>query len=105
MAWGIILAVSFVAIRRGACELNDLQLYSIGGGVFLLTLGQYFFFFFPEWHVPSGVLPSRISLTSISRQIYGGIGVGIGVVAILNVLALSNVGHSFELHSCHVAEF
>ncbi|TFK26811.1 hypothetical protein FA15DRAFT_754802 [Coprinopsis marcescibilis] len=46
--------------------------YSIGGGIFLLTTGQYFFFFHPEW------------------QIYGGVGIGIGVAAVLSMLALSN---------------
>jgi hypothetical protein len=46
--------------------------YSIGGGVFLLVSGQYFYFFFPEW------------------QIYGGIGIGVGVAAVLSMLALSN---------------
>jgi len=46
--------------------------YSIAGGVFLLVVGQYFFFIFPEW------------------QIYGGIGVGVGVVAVLTMFALSN---------------
>lgn len=46
--------------------------YSIAGGVFLLISGQYFFFFFPEW------------------QIYGGIGIGVGVAAVLTILALSN---------------
>jgi len=46
--------------------------YSIGGGVFLLMRGQYIFFTYPEW------------------QIYGGIGLGVGIVAILSMLALSN---------------
>ncbi|KAJ8468510.1 hypothetical protein ONZ45_g17217 [Pleurotus djamor] len=49
-----------------------LALYSIGGGVFLLMLGQYFFFTFPEW------------------QIYGGIGIGVGVLAVITAFALSN---------------
>ncbi|KAM5531340.1 hypothetical protein V8D89_014985 [Ganoderma adspersum] len=55
IAWGVIIF-----------------LYSIAGGVFLLVLGQYLFFVYPEW------------------QIYGGIGIGIGVVAGLSVVALSN---------------
>lgn len=46
--------------------------YSIAGGVFLLVSGQFFFFFFPEW------------------QIYGGIGIGVGVAAVLTMFALSN---------------
>ncbi|KAH9943996.1 uncharacterized protein BXZ73DRAFT_39854, partial [Epithele typhae] len=49
-----------------------MTLYSIGGGVFLLMVGQYFFFDYPEW------------------QIYGGIGIGVGVAAVLSILALSN---------------
>ncbi|EAU92255.2 hypothetical protein CC1G_00474 [Coprinopsis cinerea okayama7 len=44
----------------------------IAGGVFLLVKGEYLFFFFPEW------------------QIYGGIGIGVGVAAVLTMLALSN---------------
>jgi len=46
--------------------------YSIGGGVFLLIRGQFLFFVFPEW------------------QIYGGIGVGVGACAVINMFALSN---------------
>jgi len=46
--------------------------YSLGGGIFLLMRGQYLFFTYPEW------------------QIYGGIGLGVGIVAILTMLALSN---------------
>ncbi|KDR85642.1 hypothetical protein GALMADRAFT_218738 [Galerina marginata CBS 339.88] len=46
--------------------------YSLGGGIFLLMRGQYIFFTYPEW------------------QIYGGIGLGVGIVAILSMLALSN---------------
>ncbi|KXN88904.1 hypothetical protein AN958_06774, partial [Leucoagaricus sp. SymC.cos] len=46
--------------------------YSIAGGVFLLMRGQFFFFVYPEW------------------QIYGGIGVGVAVAAVLTIFALSN---------------
>jgi len=49
-----------------------IALYSLAGGIFLLLRGQFFFFVYPEW------------------QIYGGIGVGVGVAAILTMLALSN---------------
>ena len=49
------------------------QLYSLAGSLFLLISGQYFFFFFPEWFI------------------YGGIGMGVAVLAVLNILALSNV--------------
>lgn len=46
-------------------------IYSLAGGIFLLKEGQYFFFVFPEWFI------------------YGGIGMGVGVLAALNVIALS----------------
>jgi len=46
--------------------------YSIAGGVFLLVDGQYIFFNYPEW------------------QIYGGIGIGVGALAVITILALSN---------------
>lgn len=49
-----------------------IALYSIAGGLFLLLYGQYLFFYFPEW------------------QIYGGIGIGVCALAVINVLALSN---------------
>jgi hypothetical protein len=44
----------------------------MAGGLFLLIDGQYLFFNFPEW------------------QIYGGIGVGVASLAIVNIFALSN---------------
>jgi len=47
-------------------------IYSLAGGLFLLIEGQYFFFFYPEWYI------------------YGGIGLGVAVLALLNILALSN---------------
>ena len=46
----------------------------MAGSLFLLISGQYFFFFFPEWFI------------------YGGIGMAVAVMAVLNILALSNVG-------------
>lgn len=46
--------------------------YSIAGGVFLLIDGQYLFFFFPEWFI------------------YGGIGLAVAAVAVINIFALSN---------------
>jgi len=46
--------------------------YSLAGSLFLLILGQYFFFFFPEWYI------------------YGGIGMAVAVLALLNIIALSN---------------
>jgi len=46
--------------------------YSLAGSLCLLILGQYFFFFYPEWFI------------------YGGIGMAVAVLALLNILALSN---------------
>ena len=60
-------------LRGGAIAWGVLVgAYSIAGGVFLLINGQYVFFFYPEW------------------QIYGGIGVGVGALAVINIFALSN---------------
>jgi len=47
-------------------------LYSLAGSLFLLIEGQYFFFFFPEWYI------------------YGGIGMAVAVLALVNIIALSN---------------
>jgi hypothetical protein len=47
-------------------------IYSLAGGLFLLIEGQYFFFFYPEWYI------------------YGGIGLCVAVLALINILALSN---------------
>jgi len=49
-----------------------IAVYSIAGGVFLLIRGQFFFFTYPEW------------------QIYGGIGIGVALAAVLSMFALSN---------------
>lgn len=50
-----------------------IALYSLAGGIFLLIRGQFFFFYvYPEW------------------SIYGGIGIGVAVLAIINIFALSN---------------
>lgn len=49
-----------------------IMLYSVAGGIFLLMRGQYFFFVFPEW------------------QIYGGIGLGVGVLCLITIFALGN---------------
>ncbi|XP_006454196.1 hypothetical protein AGABI2DRAFT_189490 [Agaricus bisporus var. bisporus H97] len=60
-------------LRAGAIAWAvAIAVYSMVGGIFLLLRGQFFFFFFPEW------------------QIYGGIGIGVAVGAILTILALSN---------------
>jgi len=52
-----------------------IAVYSIAGGIFLLRFGQFLFFVYPEW------------------QIYGGIALGVALVAVINVIALSN--HSY----------
>ncbi|TBU50060.1 hypothetical protein BD309DRAFT_986026 [Dichomitus squalens] len=60
-------------LRGGAIAWGVVMfLYSLAGGIFLLIRGQYLFFVFPEW------------------QIYGGIGIAVGVAAALSILALSN---------------
>ena len=68
------------------------QLYSLGGGIFLLVWGQFIYFFFPEWC--ANIVTSfirHIELTPSLRQIYGGIGLGVAVTAALSILALFNV--------------
>jgi hypothetical protein len=60
-------------LRAGAIAWAAvIAIYSLAGGIFLLTNGQYFFFFFPEW------------------QIYGGIGLGVVAVSVISAFALSN---------------
>jgi len=60
-------------LRAGAIAWSVvIAAYSIAGGIFLLTNGQYIFFFFPEW------------------QIYGGIGLGVASAAVISAFALSN---------------
>lgn len=49
-----------------------IALYSIAGGVFLLMYGQYIYFLYPEW------------------QIYGGVGIGVGALAVITIFAFSN---------------
>jgi len=46
--------------------------YSFAGGLFLLMAGQYLFFVYPEWFI------------------YGGTGMGVFAVALINAIALSN---------------
>jgi hypothetical protein len=46
--------------------------YSLAGGLFLFLDGEYLFFNYPEW------------------QIYGGIALAVGSIALVNVFALSN---------------
>jgi len=49
-----------------------MALYSIAGGIFLLKYGQFLFFIYPEWYI------------------YGGIAMGVGALACVNAIALSN---------------
>jgi len=49
-----------------------IALYSIAGGLFLLIDGQFLFFSFDEWYI------------------YGGVGMAVGFIAIINLFALSN---------------
>jgi len=49
-----------------------IAVYSIAGGVFFLELGGFLFFVYPEW------------------QIYGFISLTVGLVAVINVISLSN---------------
>jgi len=60
-------------LRAGAMAWGVfIAVYSLAGGLFLLIDGNYFFFTYPEW------------------QIYGGIGLGVAVLAIVNIMALSS---------------
>ncbi|KAJ7665295.1 hypothetical protein DFH06DRAFT_1186918 [Mycena polygramma] len=70
MAWGVIIAI-----------------YSLGGGIFLLKYGQYFYFFSPEW------------------SIYGGISMGIMGVAIVTIGALAVRSYTFARTSQFIWPF
>jgi len=60
-------------LRAGAIAWGlVIFIYSVAGGIFLLKWGQFLFFVYPEW------------------QIYGGISLGVGSAAAINMLALSN---------------
>ncbi|KAH9949337.1 hypothetical protein B0H21DRAFT_728509 [Amylocystis lapponica] len=60
-------------LRSGAMAWGVvIFLYSIAGGIFMLEWGQFLYFTFPEW------------------QVYGGIGLLIGAISLINVVALSN---------------
>jgi hypothetical protein len=51
--------------------------YSLAGGIFLLLIGQFLFFVYPEW------------------QIYGGIGLGVMALAVITAVALSTRSYVF----------
>jgi len=59
-----------------------IALYSLAGSLFLLMRGQYLFFVYPEWFI------------------YGGIGMAVTAVAIINILALSNRSFVWS-RACH----
>jgi len=56
--------------------------YSLAGSLFLLMAGQYLFFVYPEWFI------------------YGGIGMGVCAVAIINAISLSNRSYIWA-RVCH----
>jgi len=51
--------------------------YSLAGSLFLLMYGQYIYFVYPEWFI------------------YGGIGMGVCAVAVINAITLSNRSYTF----------
>lgn len=60
-------------LRAGAIAWGVvIVLYSLAGGIFLFKYGNFIYFVYPEW------------------QIYGGIAMGIGATALINIVALSN---------------
>ncbi|VDB86924.1 unnamed protein product [Peniophora sp. CBMAI 1063] len=60
-------------LRAGAIAWNVIiAAYSIAGSIILFLYGSYWFFFYPEWFI------------------YGGIGMAVAAVALVNCLALSN---------------
>ncbi|KAH7100793.1 hypothetical protein BKA62DRAFT_705654 [Auriculariales sp. MPI-PUGE-AT-0066] len=70
-------------LRGGAIAWNVvIFLYSLAGGLFLLISGQYLFFYHPEWFI------------------YGGVGMGVAAVALINMFALSNRSYTWS-RVCH----
>ncbi|KAM0746259.1 hypothetical protein T439DRAFT_319262 [Meredithblackwellia eburnea MCA 4105] len=63
----------FLPLRGGAIFLSSfLALYSMAGGIFLFLKGQFLYFTYPE------------------PQLYGGVAVGVAVLAALGCIAYSN---------------
>jgi len=56
--------------------------YSLAGSLFLLMRGQYLYFVYPEWFI------------------YGGIGMAVTAVAVINAITLSNRSYVFT-RVCH----
>jgi hypothetical protein len=70
-------------LRGGGMAWNVvIAAYSLAGGLFLLISGNYLFFFYPEWFI------------------YGGIGMGVAAVAIINILAYANRSYTWS-RVCH----
>jgi len=60
-------------LRGGAIAWGVvIAIYSFAGGLFLLRDGQYLFFIYPEWYI------------------YGGVGMGVAALAVINIITLSN---------------
>jgi len=60
-------------LRGGAIAWGVvIAIYSIAGSIFLFKWGQFIYFVYPEWFI------------------YGGIGMAVAAVAIINIFALSN---------------
>jgi len=66
-------------LRAGAIAWGCfIAAYSFAGGLFLLRDGQYLFFVYPEWYI------------------YGGIGVGLAALCVINVITLSNRSYTWS---------
>jgi hypothetical protein len=76
------------------------QLYSVIGGIFLLKWGQFLYFVYPEWYVnpPSLKLGTYELLWTDCRQIYGGIGLGVGFLCLITLFAFGNVSRCAQPH-------
>jgi len=70
-------------LRGGGIAWNVvIAAYSLAGSLFLLIDGGYLFFFYPEWFI------------------YGGIGMGVCAVAIINMITYSNRSYVWA-RVCH----
>ena len=65
-------------LRKGAMAWAIfVALYNLAGSILLFRYGPFLFFDFPEW------------------QIYGGIGIAVVAICVINVIALSNTSYMF----------
>jgi hypothetical protein len=70
-------------LRAGAIAWNVvIAAYSLAGGLFLLRVGQYLYFVYPEWFI------------------YGGIGMGVCALACIEMITLSNRSYTWA-RVCH----